>query len=120
MIKQCFTAHSLMIYYSYLNSFSHVNVFNRPPHTALQIYPLPFESVTALGFFFLTVLILIPYILTTSSGRDHPLTCINYPASVQHGISINFSLLAQLSFLPIDRFAQIVTGRRLLGDIKSS
>lgn len=75
MIKQCFTAHSLMIYYSYLNSFSHVNVFNRPPNTALQIYPLPFESVTILGLvFFLTVLILIPYILITSSGRDHPLT----------------------------------------------
>lgn len=77
MIKQCFTAHSLMIYYSYLNSFSRVNVFSRPPNTALQIYPPPFESVTTLGlvfFFLLIVLIHIPYSLITSSGKDHPLT----------------------------------------------
>ena len=56
MIKQCFTAYSLMIYYSYLNSFPDLSALNRHLKITFQVYLLsnvlitPFSTVLLWSF----------------------------------------------------------------------
>lgn len=46
MIKQCFTAHLLMIYYNYLNSFLDLSALNRNLKITSQVYLLSNVMVT--------------------------------------------------------------------------
>lgn len=46
MIKQCFTAYSLMIYYSYLNSFPDLSALNRHFKITFQVYLLSNALIT--------------------------------------------------------------------------